>query len=44
MRLFDSITNLMDMNFSKLWDTVKDREAWHAEAHGVTMSQTWFSD
>ena len=30
-----SITNLMDRNLSKLWDTVKDREDWHAAVHGL---------
>ena len=29
-----------DMNLSKLWEIVKDREAWHAEVHGVAKSQT----
>ena len=29
-----------DMNLNKLWEIVKDREAWHAEVHGVAKSQT----
>ena len=32
------ITDSMDMNFSKLWEMVKDREAWCAAAHGVSKS------
>ena len=36
----DGITDSMDVNFSKLWGMVKDREAWHAAVHGVTKSQT----
>ena len=36
----DGITGSMDMNLSKLRETVKDREAWSAVVHGVTKSQT----
>ena len=38
MRQLDNITKSMDMNLSKLLEIVKDREAWHAVAHGVVKS------
>ena len=40
MRWLDGITYSTDMNVSKLWEMVKDREAWHTAAHGLTKSQT----
>ena len=38
MKWSDSITDWMDINLSKLWETVKDREPWHAAIHGITKS------
>ena len=44
MRWVDSMTDSVDRNLNKLWEIVKDREAWHAAVHETTKRQTRFSD
>ena len=44
MRQLDGIADAVNMNLGKLWEMVRDREAWHAAVHGVAKSQTRLGD
>ena len=44
MRWLDRVTNIMNMNLGKLWEVVRDWDAWRAAVHGITKSWTWLGN
>ena len=44
MRWLNDITDSLDMNLGKLWEVVRDRDAWCAAVHGITKSWTWLGN
>ena len=44
MRWLDNITDAIDVNLGKLWEMVRDREAWHATVHRVAKRHDWVTE